>query len=313
MKPDATPPPEQTVSESSLLSFDKLCVIGCGLIGGSFAMAMRAAGLVGEVVGFANSADSLAAAKARGVIDSAASSAAGAVAGADLVLLAVPVAAAEALLREIRPALSPDVLLMDVGSTKRDIVDAARRVLHERLRNFIPAHPIAGKESAGVSNAEATLFRNRQVFLTPISQSDPRLLKIAESLWAAIGAEVRHTTPDNHDATFAAVSHLPHLLAFAYFNSLLGQPAGADYLQMAGPGFRDFTRIAASDPEVWRDILWTNREEVLKQSMRFRQALDAFEHVARAGDRQALETLIRTASDGRTEWSIANARLRSGR
>ncbi|MEO8281760.1 MAG: prephenate dehydrogenase/arogenate dehydrogenase family protein [Ideonella sp.] len=301
------------MQDSSILSFKKLCVIGCGLIGGSFALAMKAAGLVDQVVGVGKSADNLAKAKARGAIDSEVGSAAQGVVDADLVLVAVPVVAAESVLREIRESLSPDVLLMDVGSTKRDIVDAARRVLQGRLPNFVPAHPIAGKESSGISHAEATLFRDRQVLLTPISQTDPRLLKIADSLWSAIGGQVRQMTPENHDATFAAVSHLPHLLAFAYFNSVLGHPAGADYLQMAGPGFRDFTRIAASDPDVWRDILWTNREEVLKQSMRFRQALDAFEHVIRRGDQSAIETLIRTASDGRAEWSIANARTRSGR
>ncbi len=276
-------------------------------------MAMKAAGLVEQVVGFGKSADNLAKAKARGAIDIAAGSAREAVADADLVLVAVPVVAAESVLREIRESLSPDALLMDVGSTKRDIVDSARRVLQDRLRNFVPAHPIAGKESAGISHAEVTLFRDRLVLLTPISQTDPRLLKLAESLWSAIGGQVRQMSPENHDATFASVSHLPHLLAFAYFNSVIGQPAGADYLQMAGPGFRDFTRIAASDPDVWRDILWTNREEVLKQSMRFRQALDAFEHVIRKGDQKAIETLIRTASDGRSEWSLANARSRTGR
>ena len=301
------------MQDSSILSFKKLCVIGCGLIGGSFALAMKAAGLVEQVVGVGKSAENLAKAKARGAIDSAVDSAALGVAGADLVLVAVPVVAAESVLREIREALTPNVLLMDVGSTKRDIVDAARRVLHERLPNFVPAHPIAGKESSGIGHAEATLFRDRQVLLTPISQTDQRLLKTADALWAALGGRVRQMSPENHDATFAAVSHLPHLLAFAYFNSVIGQPAGADYLKMAGPGFRDFTRIAASDPDVWRDILWTNREEVLKQSMRFRQALDAFEHVVRQGDQSAIETLIRTASDGRSEWSISNARTRSGR
>lgn len=299
--------------DTPVLHVRKLAVIGCGLIGGSFALAMKAAGLVDQVVGYGKSVDTLAKAKARGAIDAAAGSAAEAVAAADLVLVAVPVAAAEPVLREIRDALAPTALLMDVGSTKRDIVDAARRVLHERLPNFVPAHPIAGKESAGIGHAEATLFRDRQVLLTPINQTEPRLVKMAELLWTAVGGQVHRMTPENHDATFAAVSHLPHLLAFAYFNAVLGQPAGADYLTMGGPGFRDFTRIAASDPDVWRDILWTNREEVLKQSMRFRQALDAFEHVIRQGDQRAIETLIRTASEGRSAWSIANAKARAGR
>ncbi len=224
-------------------------------------------------------------------------------------LIAVPVAASEGVLRALRDVLDPQALLMDVGSTKRDVVDAARRVLRERLANFVPAHPIAGKEAAGIANADATLFVGRQLILTPISQTDPTRLEQAQALWQALGASVRQMSPETHDATFAAVSHLPHLLAFAYFNGVAGQPAGADYLQMGGPGFRDFTRIAASDPDVWRDILWTNREEVLRQSMRFRQALDALEHVIRGGNQEALEGLIRAASDARRHWKPAAARV----
>jgi prephenate dehydrogenase len=280
----------------------RLGVIGCGLIGGSFAMALRAAGLVGHVVAYNTSRRSLDKARSMGVIDAMADNPGDAAAGADLVLVSVPVSAAESVLRAVRGQIDEDTLVMDVGSTKRDAVDAARRVLRDRLPNFVPAHPIAGKESAGVGHADARLFQNRQVILTPIGQTNPALLLRAVAIWSAVGGQVRQMTPENHDATFAAVSHLPHLIAFAYFNALLGQPAGADYLAMGGPGFRDFTRIAASDPQVWRDILWTNREEVLKQSMRFRHALDALEHVVRSGNVEALEDLIRVASDGRAHW-----------
>ncbi len=295
------------------LSVKKLALIGCGLIGGSFALAMKATGLVETVAGYGTTPSTLDKAKAMGAIDIAADSIEDAVRDADLVLIAVPVAATESVLRAVQPVLSPKALLMDVGSTKRDVVDAARRVLRERLPNFVPAHPIAGKESSGIGHAEAGLYQKCQVLLTPISQTDPRLLKIAEALWTAVGAQVRQMSPESHDATFAAVSHMPHLLAFAFINSLLGQPSGADYLQMAGPGFRDFSRIAASDPAVWRDILWTNREEVLKQSMRFRQALDALEHVIRRGDQQSIEALIRTASEGRSQWSVDYSKARAGR
>ena len=290
------------MTDTPALYVKQLSVIGCGLIGGSFALALRAAGLVGRVVAYNSSRRSLDKALAMGVIDDAADSPAAAVVGADLVLVAVPVSAIESVLRAVREHLGEHTLVMDVGSTKRDAVDAARRVLRDRLPNFVPAHPIAGKESAGVSHADARLFMNRQVILTPITQTSAAQLRRAEACWAAVGGTVQQMTPDNHDASFAAVSHLPHLIAFAYFNALLGQPAGADYLAMGGPGFRDFTRIAASDPQVWRDILWTNREEVLKQSMRFRQALDALEHVMRHGDVGTLEELIRVASDGRAHW-----------
>ena len=300
-------------SEPSVLHVKRLGLVGCGLIGGSFALALRAAGLVDRIVGHSNSRRTLDKAIARGAIDEAADSPADAAAGADLVLMAVPVAASESVLRGLRDALSPHTMLMDVGSTKRDVVDAARRVLRDRLSNFVPAHPIAGKEVAGIDHADARLYQGCQVILTPIAQTDPGLLRGAEALWSAVGANVRQMSPENHDATFAAVSHLPHLLAFAYFNAMLGQPAGADYLSMAGPGFRDFTRIAASDPDVWRDILSSNREEVLKQSMRFRQALDALEHVVRSGNLEALEGLIRVASEGRSQWQPAGGKPSSRR
>ncbi|MFG5406790.1 prephenate dehydrogenase/arogenate dehydrogenase family protein [Piscinibacter sakaiensis] len=290
------------MTDTPALYVPRLAVIGCGLIGGSFALALRAAGLVGEVVGHSASPRTLEKALALGAIDRAAESSAAAVAGAHLVLVSVPVSATESVLRAVRDGLEPEAMLMDVGSTKRDVVDAARRVLRDRLRNFVPAHPIAGKEMAGISHADARLFQGRPAILTPIAQTDPGLLRGAEAIWSALGAQVRQMSPENHDATFAAVSHLPHLLAFAYFNAMLGQPAGQDYLPMGGSGFRDFTRIAASDPQVWRDILSTNREEVLKQCLRFRHALDAFEHVIRGGNLEALEGLIRVASEGRSHW-----------
>jgi prephenate dehydrogenase len=262
--------------------FNQLGVIGCGLMGGSFALALKRAGLVKRVVGYSKSPSTTERAKKLGVIDIAAESALQAVAGSDIVLLAVPVAASESTFKAICHLVEPGLLLMDVGSTKRDVVDAARRVLKERIASFVPAHPIAGKEVAGVANADAALY----------------------GVWAAIGAQVLRMTPENHDAAFAAVSHLPHLLAFAYFNSVANQPAGGDFLALAGPGFRDFTRIAASDPTVWCDILLANREEILRQSLRFRHTLDAIEHVMRGGNAAALEDLVRKASDARGNWQM---------
>ena len=284
--------------------FNQLGVIGCGLMGGSFALALRQAGLVRRVVGYSKSPSTTERARKMGVIDFAAESALLAVSGSDIVLMAVPVAASEATFKAIRQLIEPGMLLMDVGSTKRDVVDAARRVLRERLPSFVPAHPIAGKEAAGVAHADAALYHGRQVILTPIAQTDPDLLQRATDVWAAIGAQVLRMTPENHDAAFAAVSHLPHLLAFAYFNAVAKQPAGRDFLSLAGPGFRDFTRIAASDPTVWRDILLSNREEVLKQSQQLRQSLDAMELVMRAGNAEALEELIRQAADARGGWQM---------
>lgn len=284
--------------------FKQLGLIGCGLMGGSFALAVKQAGVVERVVGYSKSPSTTERARQLGVIDSVAESALMAVSGSDIVLIAVPVGATEAMFRTIRDMVEPGVLFMDVGSTKRDIVDAARRVLKERVPSFVPAHPIAGKEAAGIQHADATLFNGRQVILTPLATTNPELVQKATDVWAAIGAQVLKMTPENHDAAFAAVSHLPHLLAFAYFSSLVKQPAGQDYLALAGPGFRDFTRIAASDPSVWRDILSSNREEILKQSLRFRHTLDALEHVLRSGNVEALEDLLRQAADARAGWQL---------
>lgn len=286
--------------------FQQLGLIGCGLMGGSFALALKRAGLVKHVVGYSKSPSTTERARRAGAIDVAAESALLAVAGADIVLLAVPVSATEATFKAIRHLVEPGVLFMDVGSTKRDVVDAARRALKERIGGFVPAHPIAGKEKAGIAHADADLYTGRQVILTPLPQTDAALVQKATDVWAAIGAQVLRMSPENHDAAFAAVSHLPHLLAFAYFSAVAKQPGGDDFLSLAGPGFRDFTRIAASDPTIWRDILLANREETLKQSMRFRHALDALEHVMRSGNAEALEDLIRSASEGRAGWQMGS-------
>jgi prephenate dehydrogenase len=288
--------------------FNQLGVIGCGLMGGSFALALKRAGIVKRVIGYSKSPSTTERAKQLGVIDTAAESALLAVSGSDIVLIAVPVSATEATFKAIRHLVEPGVLVMDVGSTKRDVVDAARRVLRERIVSFVPAHPIAGKELSGISHADAKLFSGRQVILTPLSQTAPELVQKATDVWSAIGAQVLKMSPENHDAAFAAVSHLPHLLAFAYFSAVLNQPAGKDFLSLAGTGFRDFTRIAASSPEVWRDILIANREEVLKQSARFRHTLDALELVMRSANADALEEMIRVAADGRAGWQLGAPR-----
>ena len=287
--------------------FNQLGVIGCGLMGGSFALALKRAGLVRRVVGYSKSPSTTENARRLGIIDTVAESALLAVSGSDIVLIAVPVSATEATFKAIRHLIEPGVLIMDVGSTKRDVVDAARRVLKDRIGSFVPVHPIAGKEVSGIAHADASLYAGRQVILTPLPKTQPELVQKATDVWAAIGAQVLRMTPENHDAAFAAVSHLPHLLAFAFFNAVARQPAGRDYLSLGGPGFRDFTRIAASNPAVWRDILMANREEILKQTARFRHTLDAMEHVIKTGNTEALEALVRSASDARAGWQMNSA------
>jgi len=282
--------------------FKQLGLIGCGLMGGSFALALKEAKLVKEVVGYSKSPSTTERARQLGVIDKVAESALQAVSGSDIVLIAVPVAASESIFRAIWNMCGRDVLLMDVGSTKRDVIDAARRVLKDRVDHFIPAHPIAGKEMAGVQHADAQLYRDRQVILTPLERTNQELLEKARHAWTAIGARVTDMTPESHDEAFAAVSHFPHLLAYAYFAGILQQERCDDFLSLAGPGFRDFTRIAASDPSIWRDILISNREEVLRQSEQFRGALGVLENVLRNCQGESLEALIRGVSQVRANW-----------
>jgi prephenate dehydrogenase len=286
--------------------FEQLGLIGCGLMGGSFALALKRAGLVKRVVGYSKSPSTTERARQMGVIDIEAPSALLAVSGADIVLIAVPVAATEATFKAIKHLVTPNMLIMDVGSTKRDVIDAARRALREHVGLFVPAHPIAGKELSGVEHADADLYAGRQVILTPIERTQTIQLQKAVDLWTALGCRVLKMSPEQHDSAFAAVSHLPHLIAFALMNSISGQPQGKDYLSLAGPGFRDFTRIAASDPKVWRDIMVSNREELLAQSKIFQRNLQALELMITSGNSEALEGLIQQASDTRANWSMTS-------
>ena len=289
---------------STPLKFKQLGLIGCGLMGASFALALQKHGLVDKVKGFSPSARTRERALQLGVIHQAATSAAQAVEGCDIVLLAVPVSRTAECLQAIAPALSPDCLLMDVGSTKTDVVTAAMAHLGERLSCFVPAHPIAGKAQAGVDHAEAELYQDRRAILTPLAQTGAVQLENAKQVWTAIGSHVSQMNPQDHDATFAAVSHVPHLLAFAAVIALSAQDQGAAFLKMAGPGFRDFSRIAASDPDVWRDILSANQAEVLKQTSHFRAALDAFEKAIEQNDLNKLHMLIEQASRVRASWTL---------
>ncbi len=284
--------------------FNQLGIIGCGLMGGSFGLALKRAGMVKRVVGYSKSPSTTEKAKRLGVIDVAVESALQAVAGSDIVLIAVPVSATENIFKAIAQLVEPHVLVMDVGSTKVDVVDAARRTLKDRVSSFVPAHPIAGREVAGVANADPSLYVDRRVILTPLAENPPELLSKAEAAWTAVGARVSETTASRHDAALAAVSHLPHLIAFAFLNGLTQQSDTNELLAMAGPGFRDFTRIGASDPSVWRDILLSNRAELAKQLQQFRLALDQIDAKMMAGDGGSLENLIRDASRARSDWRL---------
>ncbi len=283
--------------------FKQLGLIGCGLMGSSFGLALKRAGLVEHVRGFSPSAATTALALKMGVIDSVATSAADAAAGADLVLLAVPVAATRATLQAIAPVIDSGTLVMDVGSTKQDVVLVARETLGQRLPCFVPAHPICGKEVSGVQNADVDLYAGKKVILTPLPETAHAQVTLAHQLWQALGSHVSQMNPAEHDAAYAAVSHLPHLLAFAMMHSLQAQAEGDQYLALAGSGFRDFTRIAASEPAMWRDILLANRDELLAQSRLFQASLQALEQLITAGDVAQLHSAIRQASESRASWS----------
>jgi len=290
------------------MMFEQLGLIGCGLMGGSFALALKRAGLVKRVVGYSKSPSTTERARQMGVIDVEAPSALLAVSGADIVLLAVPVAATEATFKAIRHLVTDEMLIMDVGSTKRDVIDSARRVLRDHVGSFVPCHPITGKEVSGVEHADADLYHGRQVILTPIDRTRQQQLGKAMKVWEALECNVLTMTPEGHDSAFAAVSHLPHLIAFALISGIAAQRQGEEFLSLAGPGFRDFTRIAASEPKMWRDILLANRQELLQQSKIFQQTLEAMQQMIEKGDGESLEALIDQASRTRAQWRMSNRR-----
>jgi len=184
------------------------------------------------------------------------------------------------------------------------VIDAARRVLRDHVGSFVPCHPVTGKEVSGVEHADPDLYTGKQIILTPIDRTRPAQAKAAIDVWEALGCKVTNMTPDDHDAAFAAVSHLPHLIAFALINGIAGQDHGQEFLSLAGPGFRDFTRIAASEPKMWRDILLANRQELLAQSQVFQRTLHAMESMIESGNGEALEGLIALASQARAQWRM---------
>jgi prephenate dehydrogenase len=256
------------------------------------------------VVGYSKSPSTTERARLMGVIDVEAPSALLAVSGADIVLVAVPVAATEATFKAIRHLITNDMLIMDVGSTKRDVVDAARRVLRDHLGSFVPAHPITGKEVSGVEHADPELYHGKHVILTPIERTQVAHLNRAQAVWEALGCHVHQMAPEAHDAAFAAVSHMPHLIAFALMHGIINQPLGKEFLGLAGPGFRDFTRIAAGDPKVWRDILLANRHELVEQARLFQRSLGEMLKLVEDGNGDQLEALIEQASQSRASWRM---------
>jgi prephenate dehydrogenase len=282
--------------------FEKVAIVGVGLIGGSFSLSLKEKKLCGRVVGVGRSAANLTAAVDLGVVDSVEADAAAAVRGADLVLIAAPVAQFEKIFLAIQPVLKPECVLMDAGSTKRDVVAAARRGLGRRIAQFVPAHPIAGAEKSGAGAANAGLFRHKRVVLTPLAENTPAVLEKAAAAWGACGARVSRMTPEEHDGVFAAVSHLPHLLAYALVNDISARTDAAQLFGFAAGGFRDFTRIASSHPEMWRDICTANSDQLLQELDRYTAELGRIGELLRTRDAGALEKLFTDARSARERW-----------
>jgi prephenate dehydrogenase len=281
---------------------NKLVVFGVGLIGGSFALALRKAGMVREIVGVGRSAGNLEEALRLGVIDRVAADAASAVQDADLVLLAVPVGQMAAVMASISQHLSAQAVVTDAGSTKCDVVALAHQHLPGHLARFVPAHPIAGAEKSGAAAASAELYRGRNVVVTPLPEIDSAAVRTVCALWEACGAAVREMTPQAHDEVFAAVSHLPHLLAFALVEDIATRSNSEELFSYAASGFRDFTRIAGSSPEMWRDICMANRTALLKELGVYQAQLDRLRAMLDQADGAALERVFSHASEARNRW-----------
>jgi prephenate dehydrogenase len=277
----------------------KLALIGVGLIGGSFAAALRAAGEVDHVVGFDLDPEASRKGLAAGILDRAAPSPVEAASHADLIVLAVPVGAMRATFAAIAGQLPPGVLVTDVGSTKVSVIDDARATLGGVLPRFVPAHPIAGGERPGVEYADPHLFRDRLVITTPMTDTNPEALAAIERLWRRVGARLERLAPDAHDRIFAAVSHLPHVLAFALVEMIARSPDAAAKFAHAGAGFRDFTRIAASSPSMWRDVCLANRVALSSELNAYRVSLAALQVAIDSGDGAALERLFQAAAAAR--------------
>ena len=280
----------------------RLCLIGVGLIGGSLARALREAGAVGEIVGCARHQESLDTALELGVIDRAESDPAEAVRGADMVVLAVPVGETVAVLDRIHDRLADDAILTDVGSTKGSVVEAAQRVFGELPARFVPAHPIAGTEQSGVGASFAELFRGRRVILTPDENTDAAALATVRRMWEACGAQVVETSVAHHDAVLAATSHLPHMLAYVLVDSLARLDDREEVFEFAAGGFRDFTRIASSNPAMWHDICLANRGELLRITERFIDDLERLAQAIRKGDSTYLRETFERAKQARDQW-----------
>lgn len=289
------------------MHIDRLCLIGTGLIGGSLALALKRADVCAHVAGFDRDRAALDDAVQAGILDSAHDRLDRAVSGADVIVLAVPVGAMETLFAELAPLLTPGVVLTDVGSTKVNVITAARAALGPRCAAFVPGHPIAGTEKSGPRHAFADLFRDRITVLTPLPENAPADVARVRALWEGAGAVVQELDAAHHDQVLAATSHLPHLLAYALVDCLARMEDGGEIFRFAAGGFADFTRIASSSPEMWRDVCAANREPLLQALDRYTRELGALRDAVARGDSAALLEIFRRARDARAAFAARRA------
>ena len=289
------------------MQLNKVLIFGVGLIGGSLALALKKAGIATHIVGIGRNQDSLKTALSLRVIDEAQTDIAQAMQGTDIVIIATPVAQTPEILAAIAPHLKADTIITDAGSTKSDIAgyvaNAAKNLTPALLSQFVGGHPIAGAEKSGVSAANADLFFGKNVVLTPNEQTSKQALSKVRALWEATGANVSEMSAEAHDQIFAAVSHLPHLLAFALVDDLANRKNSQQLFDFAASGFRDFTRIAGSSPEMWRDISLANREALLSELEAYQSELKLLQKLLENKDGAGLEALFESASNARNAWA----------
>lgn len=281
----------------------KIVIFGVGLIGGSVALALKKAGSTAQIVGLGRSTESLQTALALGVIDVASTDIASAVQNADLILIATPVAQTPAILKAIQPHLSPNTIITDAGSTKSDVLAYAQATLGAQAKQFVGGHPIAGAEKSGVSAATVDLYSNKNVVLTPIQDNSVDAIQQVKNLWQSCGANVSEMSAATHDSIFAAVSHLPHLLAFALVDDIASRPNAEQLFGFAASGFRDFTRIAGSHPEMWRDISLANKTALLSELNAYQAELAQLKQLLENEDGAGLQALFERASTARNAWA----------
>ena len=283
--------------------FGKVVIFGTGLIGGSFALGLKAAGAVEDIVGFGRTPATLRQAQELGVIDRAGFNPTHELNDADLVLLATPVAQMPEIMTRILPYIGPETVVTDGGSTKQDVVAAARSIFGDRIHQFVPAHPIAGAENSGPGAARFDLYQGKKVVMTPLDENSDETLDRVKRAWSLCGADIYELSAEQHDRVFAAVSHLPHLLSFALVHDLAVREDKEMYFTFAASGFRDFTRIAASHPEMWRDICLANRDALLTELDSYRTQLDQLRQALAQNDGARLEDVFGLARQARRTWS----------